>query len=168
MTQDETNRILSTILEAYPSFGKDRDPAFTSRLWHTLFEFTPYREVEKALMQFISTDTRGFPPPPGALREIILERMKEAELSETEAWNLVRKAIGRSMYYSGEEFGKLPPALQRIIGSPDNLHSWAALDERAVESSLMPWFLRAYAGRMEKERRAKLLPPSGGYMLPER
>ena len=158
MTNEETNKILSVILEAYPSFRKDRNPIKTSQLWQRFFENVTYEQAAQALKIYIATDTKGFPPTQGALLEIISAQMQQDEMTEMEAWNLTCNAISRSTYYSCEEFNKLPPVIQKVVGSPDNLHNWATLDEWSVQNNVAPWFRRAYNSQMEKERRKKLLP----------
>ena len=166
MTIKETNQILTMIQNVYPSFCSNRDPRFLAKLWHAIFENVPYELVKQALMEFIATDTRGFPPPPGALREIILRSAADEDMPGMEAWRLTRRAICRSMYHSREEFEKLPPLARRVIGSPDNLHSWAGMDDYQIQNNVGPWFLRAYDGCLERERRRRYLP-SGGFLSTE-
>ena len=165
MTQNETDKILSIISETYPIFRKERNPEFTSRLWTAIFQDTPYEQVQQALLEFIMTDTKGFPPMPGAIRERILCHMEPEEMSEIEAWDLTRKAISRSIYYSREEFEKLPAAIRQVVRNPSCLHEWASLDEWQLQNSVAPWFRRAYAGTREKERQNLLLPPAGCSLL---
>ena len=158
MKIEETNKILSVIYEAYPSFRKDRNPKRTSELWHVYFKNVSYEQAAEALKIYIAMDTKGFPPAQGALLEIISSQMKQEEMTEMEAWNLTCNAISRSTYYSCEEFNKLPPMIQKVVGSPDNLHNWDALDEWSVQNNVAPWFRRAYNSQMERERRTKLIP----------
>ena len=165
MTQAETIKILAMIAEMYPAFLKDRNPNMTSQLWHRAMENLPYEAVQTALMEFFATDTKGFAPSPGMLREIILSHMAKEEMTEMDAWKLVSKAIRQSTYYSRQEFEKLPPVLQRIIRSPQALHDWAAMDETTVQSSVFPWFRRAYASRLETERRENFLPSASLQMM---
>ncbi len=167
MTEQETNRILGMIVEMYPAFRRDRDAGLTSRLWHSLFQEVPYEQMQQALMEFIATDTKGFPPAPGMLRAILLSHMDSEELPEMEAWRLTLRAISRGTYYSRQEFNKLPPVIRRVVGSPENLHDWAGMDERQVSGNIQPWFLRAYQQRLEKERSGRLLPAGSVFRLPE-
>ena len=158
MTEKETNQLLSMIVEVYPAFKKDRDPKFTAKLWQTLFQKVVFDDAKKALLIFIATDTRGFAPVPGKLLEIISNATQKQEMSGIEAWERVKKAASRSLYYSGDEFRKLPPAIQTVVRSPDTLHQWASMDEWSLQHSIEPWFLRAYEDQMERECRLRLLP----------
>ena len=162
MTREETRKILAVIAEVYPAFKKDRNPAVISEVWYSVFTDVAYDDVQQALMEFIATDTQGFAPPPGKLRAMIVRRIQPAALSEAEAWRLVWRAISRSGYYSGEEFRKLPPILQRVVGSPANLHEWAMSDEQYVRGSVFSWFTRSYRQALENERDRLMLPAGDG------
>ena len=67
--------------------------------------------------------TEKFPPTIADIREKAeqITSVKETEMSELEAWAIVRKAIGRSNYYAEEEFEKLPEACKMAVGNPSNL-----------------------------------------------
>ena len=158
MTKQETNKLLSVIYDLYPSFRKDRDPAIQSEIWSNIFKVVPYEQMELALMEYYLKDLKGFPPVPGALRAILIAKSEHDEMSEMEAWLLLIKAISRSTYYSKQEFEKLPPMVQHIVGSPENLHAWAAMDENYVQHTLAPMFRRAYASRLEAKRQQQFLP----------
>ena len=67
-----------------------------------------YQQAQAALKAYAQTDTSGFAPSVGQLRAKVVELTTAAEMFEGEAWALVRRAIGRSAYYSSEEFAKLP------------------------------------------------------------
>ena len=63
----ETQRILACIAAVYPSITRDRDCGILAQVWQQVFASVPYAEVSKALNAFISSDTKGFPPTPGAV-----------------------------------------------------------------------------------------------------
>ena len=161
MTEKETKQLLSTIVEVYPAFGKDRNPKFTLNLWQTLFQKVVFEDAKKALLFFIATDTKRFAPAPGMLLNIISNAVQRKEMSGAEAWEHAKKAASRSLYFSGEEFRKLPPAIQAVVRSPDTLHQWASMDEWSLQHSVEPWFLRAYEDQLERECRLRLLPGEG-------
>ena len=165
MTLQETNEILSIIFNFYPSFTKDRNPETTSAVWYSIFRNVPFEEVRRALLVFIARDTKGFPPVPGMLRKILLSAEESTQMTEMEAWSRFRKAISRSLYYGREEFEKLPPVLQSVAGSAENLGNWARMDEWEVENRIFPWFCRAYQDRLERENQCRLLPDSGFPLL---
>jgi hypothetical protein len=164
VTQDETGRILSTISEVYPSFRKDRNIRATQAVWARIFANTPYSQVEQALLSYIATDAKGFPPVPGALNERIHQARELAGLNENEAWMLVLRAISRGIYNSAEEFEKLPEDIRRIVGAPRQLYEWAFLDSHEVNTVIASNFKRSWRARKEAE---KLLGPAFPPAFPE-
>ena len=152
MNENETGKILSVISEMYPSFRKDRNIDATARVWQKIFEHTPYAAVEQALMAYIATDTKGFPPVPGAINERIMQARELSGLTENDAWVLVLKAVSRGIYNSGEEFARLPEEVQRIVGHPAQLHEWAMLDAGEVNTVIASAFRRSWRARKELEK----------------
>ena len=152
MNENETGKILSVISEMYPSFRKDRNIDATARVWQKIFEHTPYAAVEQALMAYIATDTKGFPPVPGAINERIMQARELSGLTENDAWVLVLKAVSRGIYNSREEFEKLPEEVQRIVGHPRQLYEWAMMDAGDVNTVIASTFRRSWRARKEAER----------------
>lgn len=106
--------------------------------------------------------TEKFPPTIADLRakaNEVVERPAE-EMSELEAWALVRKAIGNSNYHAEEEFARLPKVCRIAVGSPANLREWAMMDSDQVATVEQSHFIRNYrtaAKRMTEDRK---LPPA--------
>ena len=162
-----TNKILAMILEIYPSFGKDRNPELTSKLWQRLFEDEPYEWVEKALLAFFATDTKGFPPTPGNIKMMIQELIDAKEPTEMDAWALVAKATKRGLYNAKEEFDKLPREIQEIVGSPEMIHDWAMMDSDEFHTVVASNFQRSYRARSESRKVNGLLPSSLRINIPK-
>lgn len=100
---------------AQPTFIPDQD-AFN--VWFALLGDLPYKQAELAVQKHMATEK--FPPTIADIREKAeqITSVKETEMSELEAWAIVRKAIGRSNYYAEEEFEKLPEACKMAVGNP--------------------------------------------------
>lgn len=161
MTETETGKILSVIADVYPQYSKGRNPESAIKLWHTLFTEESYREVNAALMAFISTDEKGFPPAPGKLKAIIADaKVPENEMTETEAWAKVAKAASNSLYNSASEFAKLPETIQHVVGSPAMLREWALMDAETFNSVAASNFMRSYRARVGHVRESMKLPPA--------
>ena len=152
MTEQETGKILSVIAEMYPSFLKDRNVQATQDVWLSIFRETPYELVRQALMSYIATDTKGFPPAPGAINERIGMMRELNAMNENQAWSLVYKALSRGYYNSREEFDKLPEEIQRIVGSPAALREWSLLDTHEVSTAIAGSFKRIWRARKEMKK----------------
>lgn len=158
MTLQETNKILAVIVEIYPLFLKDRNPEFTASVWQKFFTDESYEVVETALLAFVSTDTKGFAPSIGALKEQIRQMKQTEDMTEQEAWALVSKATSNSAYNAKEEFAKLPKDIQRVVGSYEQLHEWAMMDADEVQTVIASNFQRSYRARVESQRKFDMLP----------
>ena len=129
MTRDETIKILMAIQAAYPNY-RPQDKTVAVNVWAEMLSDIPYEQVSIAVKAYIQTDTSGFAPSVGDIREKVRDIFsKKDDLNETAAWSLVMKAIRRSTYYSEEEFAKLPPVVRRAVASPKQLREWATLED---------------------------------------
>ena len=166
MNMKETQRILAAITAIYPSFTRDRDCAVLARVWQQVFAGVPYPDVSRALAAFIASDTKGFPPTPGALNALIARIAEPEGASADEAWALVVKAASNGIYNCGEEFKKLPPEVQRIVGSAGQLHEWAMMSARDFQAVIGPGFRRSWRAMQEKDMGIYLPAGSGMDRLP--
>lgn len=156
MTKEETKVILNAVMIAYPNY-KPTDIGGTIRLWATMLENVPLPAVEAALKVYITTDRSGFAPSIGQLTGI-LQDAAAPELTPTEAWSLVRKAIRNGLYGAKEEYEKLPPAVQRAVGSYQNLEAWARLSPDELETVVQSQFIRAYRSAASQEKAVAAIP----------
>ena len=166
MNLDEATAILAILKTAYPNSYKgmdseDIDDAIS--LWATMFETDNVKIVTEAVKSFIATDTKGFPPVIGQINAKIALITQPETMSEMEAWQQVCKAI--SIYNATENFAKLSPTLQKIIGSPNQLREWAVMDSETVNSVIQSNFMRSYKAVVAREKEISLLPESTKQMI---
>lgn len=161
MNREETLAIMSVLKAAYPAYYRDMkkgDAENIVALWASMFADDPAEIVAAAVKAHIATDTKGFPPHIGAVKNAIAKLTQPNEMTEMEAWALVKKATNNSIYGAREEFEKLPPMLQRLVGSPNQLREWAMMDSEVVASVVASNFQRSYKVRAASEREWLALP----------
>ena len=161
MTRDDTLDLLSILKAAYPNFYRDmtrKDADHVVSLWTEMFKDEPAELVALAVKAHIATDKKGFPPHIGAIKDSIVKIQQPDEMTELEAWGLVQKALRNGYYGAQEEFGKLPPVVQRLVGSPNQLREWALMDSETVSSVVASNFQRSYKARAANEREFLALP----------
>lgn len=161
MTRDETIDLLSVLKAAYPNFYRDmtrKDADHVVALWTDMFKDEPAELVALAVKAHIATDKKGFPPHIGAIKDAIVKIRQPEEMTEIEAWGLVQKALRNGYYGAQEEFDKLPPVVQRLVGSPNQLREWAMMDTTTVSSVVASNFQRSYKARAANEREFLALP----------
>lgn len=153
MQRNETAQIVQILVETYPSQFKAESPVLL-QVWEATMVDLDFADVKKALFQYIQTSTTGFPPVPGQLRALIAKPQTAKIMTASEAWGLVRNAIGNALYGAEEEFNALPKTIQRIVGTPQMLRDMAMLDQAGI-SVEQANFTRAYEG-MARETKENL------------
>ena len=153
---------MMTVLQAnYPDSFKGQSDAVVAAkiaLWHDFFKDYPRQVVHTAAKAFMATDTKGFMPNVGQIAEQIRRMNTPQEMTAIEAWGLVAKALRNSAYGYVEEFDKLPPAIQRVVGSPEQLKEWALMEADVVQSVISSNFQRSFRVRQENDKEYEKLP----------
>lgn len=157
MTREDTKKVIMVISSIYPNWHPS-DMSLTVDAWTLMLENFNYNQVSAALKAFVLSDIGGFAPSPGQLVEVIDRLGSSEELSEMEAWSLVSKALRRSIYYADSEYNKLPETVQKAVGSPEILRSWAETDMKSVENVIQSNFMRTYRQELTKAREARKIP----------
>lgn len=153
MTREETVKIIRIICGSFPNF-KPSDLSETVDIWNMMLDEYTYNQIAGALKSYILSDSTGFAPSIGQLIAKVKTIEETAQLNESEAWGLVSKAIRNGYYGAVEEFSKLPPLVQKAVGTPDNLRNWSQTNLESVETVIQSNFLRAY--RAEAKRAAEI------------
>lgn len=133
MTVNETTELLAIIASMYPNFRVD-NKSVTIKAWHMVLEDFDYKDIMTGLKLYARTENNQFAP---SVNQIIAMTHKPASLCQMDfitAWRFIRKAISRSLYYSEEEFEKLPEEAQKAVGDPSQLREWAQLPSETIDS----------------------------------
>lgn len=178
MTIDEMAEVMDVLVIAYPAFyaRQDEDTKLKAmELWATTFADDPAQMVAMAVKAFIVSDTKGFPPNIGQIKDIIYKvtMPRELEMSELEAWTLVRRAIrGASMADWSRKLGPdgigppsavvkfnaLPEILQRLVGDPGQLALWEELPDDEINTVIQSNFMRSWRAMVSHEKEMLALP----------
>lgn len=152
---------MAVLRGAYPQFYRNisrNEAEDTVNLWAEMFFDDPYPVVAAAVKALIASDSKGFPPVIGQVKDRIMKITSPAEMTEVEAWGMVQKALRNSVYGAAEEFDKLPSVLQKLVGSPAQLREWAMMDAETVQSVVASNFQRSYRARAAQVREFEALP----------
>lgn len=161
MNREEVLMVLSTLKAAYPHAYKDltkRDGEALVALWERQFRNDDAQAVSAAVDALISTRTAGYSIVPGEVKEMLSRLRNAQELDSGAAWALVSKACANGIYGYREEFAKLPPEVQRAVGAPEQLRTWAVMDEETVNSVVASNFMKTYRTQRERQKEHEKLP----------
>ncbi len=168
MTKNEVLQILSILKVAYPNSYKDMtttDANALVMLWERQFVDYKYSTVQSAIDAIISTDTSGFAPSVGKVKEMINKLTTPDLMTEQEAWGYVFRALRNSGYHAKEEFEKLPVIVQRIVGNHNQLREWAMMPSDQINSVVASNFMRSFKVRAKHEQEFMALPSNVKEML---
>lgn len=163
MTDYEIGRLVYAVRGTYPKYYANmgaEDLKGLSMAWALVLGEYDFAIASRAVQLYLTNDTKGFPPSPGQIVDTIhkITNPQLLEMTATEAWALVRKAIRNGYYGAEEEFAKLPTACQRAVGSPSNLRELAQLDIDQVETVEQSHFIKAYNTQVVRERETAKMP----------
>lgn len=155
-TDKETRKIIAVLMVAYPNY-KPINIDFTVSVWADMLSDYSYSEVDMAIKAYISTDTSGFAPAIGQVIDKIKSITTPQQMTDAEAWSLVRKAISDSSYNATDRFNELPITCQRAVGSPAQLRMWA-LDASYNENVVSSNFMRSYRTEVARQNELSRMP----------
>ena len=159
MNKDEIKTVFRAIVAIYPNSYKDiyriKDAI---SVWAVIFASAEARLVESALYTYISEE-HAFAPTPGHIQRIMNKITNPNELSEAQAWSMVRRALSNGLYGAQEEFDRLPEDVQKAVGSAQWIHS-VAMDEDANMSVESSNFFRRYREVVRDRRERECMPPA--------
>lgn len=161
MTKAEIVEMFAYIKVAFPNSYKnitDEDKKAVYKLWYRHFECFPNDVVMSAVDAIIASDSSGFAPTVGKIKEMIQRITTPPSIDADQAWSMVSKALRNGIYGAEEEFSKLPPEVQAGVGSPSQLREWAKMDSDTVQSVIGSNFKRGYRGRVEAKKEYDKLP----------
>lgn len=168
MTREETIAIMGTMRAAFPAFYRDmsKDSALAVvSLWTEMFKDDSPALVAAAVKALIAAQVEGYPPTIGAVKEKMRQLSEPDELTAAQAWALVERACSNGLYGSVEEFAKLPPIVQKAVGTPNQLKEWAMMESDTVKSVVASNFQRGYQTMQKREREMALVPADVRAML---
>lgn len=162
MERSDVLKIMAILRGACPQFYRDisrTEAEDTVNLWLDMLRNEDPALVGAAVKSVIESDEKGFPPTIGQVKAKMRLITSSDELTESEAWHMVAKAIRNGLYGAKEEFDKFPPIVRRIVGSPNMLREWAMMDTDTVHSVVASNFQRSFRVVSDREREIAKLPP---------
>lgn len=158
MERESVKKLLMTMAVTFNNFKiADDNLSFTINAWHEILKDYEEEDITMAYKTYIATNNSGFAPSVSQLIGFINMPAELAAANVSEAWAKVRVAIGKSAYNSLEEYNKLDPAIQKAVGSAQQLYYWA-IDDNFNDSVVMSIFAKNYQAILKRESDERKLP----------
>lgn len=162
MTREETAKILSVIRVAYPrayAHLSEEDISTMINLWHRHFENDDYALVAAATTAYIDSNTTGFEPNIGQIKEKMRLISAPERMDANAAWQIILKAANDAYYAPVPAFNSLPPLLQKFVGDWKNLIDIYNADTTTL-SVMKSDFMKQYNAHYERADELASLPES--------
>lgn len=163
MDRTDVIATLKILKVAYPGFyskmGKT-DAEDTVSVWCDMFREEDVNVVKIALYKVIEEHT-GFPPTIADIKTQIREMRRAAtgEKTDEEVWSQLKAAVSNGYYGAKEEFAKLPPELQRYLGTPNTLRELSQVDTDTFNTVTHGQFLKQIGIIRDRVRFDNETPP---------
>jgi hypothetical protein len=154
--------MLALLKTAYPNFYSKMtrtEAEAVVTLWAEMFAEDDVNIVKYAMKELIATHS-GFPPDIAAIKSKMRECVSVAvnEPTTEELWQKLKKAASNGFYGAKEEFDRLPPILQRYVGSPNGLTDLAKIDSDTFNTVTRGQFYKQIEIVKERERYSAKMP----------
>ena len=163
ITRENIANMMDLLVTAYgfKAFPTDNPQKMqkTVDLWAIMFEHDEPKEVLVAVKDCIAT--LQFPPKIADIKMRIAQNRLAGQMTETEAWSLIRKAVedATSREKAEEIYKGLPKIIQRTVGSPSQLRGWRVVDDAEFETVVASNCQRTYRQLAQREAGYHALTP---------
>ena len=159
MERCDVIEMFAAISVLYPrdmAFANATDKMIT--VWWEMLSDLPKSAVSAALKRHSAVSQ--FAPSIAEIRKAVADMTAPDGRTGIDEWNDVAKALRNSAYDSAEQFRKLSPIAQRLVGSPMQLKEWGLAEDAATISVAKAQFLKGYEVLKRRENETKQLPES--------
>lgn len=149
MNKQETGMLLNCLEDIFPNTFKNLGAERRASMLETysaLFADKPFAIVVQAVRN-MATTTPDFSV--AALSQHI-KQLDNSEQTEAELWNILHRAVCNSAWSYMEEFEKLPPILQKAVGSPRQLYDYSQMNAETLNTVVRGHFLKTIGSVKEK------------------
>lgn len=162
ITKENIADMMDLLVAAYGDKAFPQEPqkmAKVVNLWTVMFEHDDPREVLVAVKDCIAT--LQFPPKIADIKSRISQNRLEGQMTEMEAWSVIRKAVeeSNSREKAEEIYNALPKIIQRTVGSASQLRGWRVVEDDQFETVVASNCQRTYRQLAQREAGFHALPP---------
>ena len=152
MTKGEVAKLLVVLAASYPRFEVDDVKV---QVWHEMLGDLDYAVASMAVKKIIMQNT--FPPAIAEVRKAAAELTNPENLTSSEAWGEVTRAIRNYGYYRGEEaLASLSPTTAQVV----RYMGWREICMSEDIGVIRGQFLRMYEQIATREQEKQLLSPT--------
>ena len=152
MTKGEVAKLLAVLAASYPKFEVDD---LKVQVWYEMLGDLDYAVASMAVKKIIMQNT--FPPAIAEVRKAAAELTNPENLTSSEAWGEVTRAIRNYGYYrEGEALASMSPTTAQVV----RYMGWREICMSEDIGVIRGQFLRMYEQIATREQEKQLLSPT--------
>jgi hypothetical protein len=152
MTKGEVAKLLVVLAASYPKFEVDDVKV---QVWYEMLGDLDYAVASMAVKKIIMQNT--FPPAIAEVRKAVTELMNPEQVTSSEAWGEVTRAIRNYGYYrEGEALASMSPITAQLV----RYMGWREICMSEDIGVIRGQFLRMYEQIATREQEKQLLSPT--------
>lgn len=157
MNKIETTKILAVLKAFYPNFYKDVDTEFENVvvLWNDMFKDCDYKLVAIAIKELVNTFQ--YPPTIADIKNKMYELTNVNDISSTDLWDKLLKAIRNGNYGAEKEFEELPEIVKEYVKNPAQLREMASMSSDVIHSVVKGQFLKQIESLKERNKNRNMM-----------
>ena len=153
MTPKEFSKTLERISQFWPKFYADQDADAIFEVWFPFFRDDPPVEVNKAVIELVCL--LKFPPTIADIKGQMAEDRSKDIPTAMGAFQAISDAVDRSYNRNdaAEQYMRLAPILQKVVGSPAMLLSWRKVSDEAFQTVIMSAIRESYKEHAQQAKK---------------
>lgn len=158
MTIQELAIVMQKLESYYKNFFSGTEKEKILHDWYPYFREDDVREVNRAVMIYTCTST--FAPTIAGIKMLMAEYRQQGQKTEMEAWQDIRTAVENSgtRRDAVNEYSKLSPIIQKVVGSPSQLTAWRKVSDDTFEGVIASNIQRSYRELAKREAAFYAIP----------
>lgn len=154
MNKEETQKILTILRVNYPnnfkSVANKNDMDLIVDTWNIQFKNYTLDEVFNAIMSIIATDTSGFAPSIGSIKDELNKKYKDSVMTDEEAWSIVLNSAKCNPAKAKDNFEALPGNIKKAVKHPKFLESLGYAGKKN-QGTFKKDFVKSYKETIEND-----------------
>lgn len=154
MNKEETQKILTILRVNYPnnfkSVANKNDMDLIVDTWDIQFKNYTLDEVLNAIMSIIATDTSGFAPSIGMVKDELNKKYKDSVMTDEEAWGIVLNSAKCNPAKARANFETLPGNIKKAVKHPKFLESLGYAGKKD-QGTFKKDFVKSYKETIEND-----------------
>lgn len=119
MNREETRNILTILRVNYPTsftnVSNEKDMNLIVNTWGILFKNDNVSDVYNAILKIIASNTSGFAPTIGQIKDVMNQPFKNCVMSDEKAWSIVLNNAKVDFNQAKRNFERLPETLKKPL-----------------------------------------------------